>query len=446
MNEALTVRIEWLDAPGVNTPELASTWARYEIWVDGRCVTQVEDTDGTFRRSVHGSLYPLAEWIASNWWVLNFNIRPSAVEPRYWSWPNLRVHRWLAQHNIRAAGDGMAWPNLTLVAEGAVTRAVWVPDPDRSFGPVRFVSIGDAWLRPEGVSEGLARLVNHVLDRLAETGLPKTRLAEEWTAVAKTDDEEREFCRTVARLGLDPYSVDDQTAADVVEIAGNLSDELIGDFFDSADPQALRQAAEWTRRAVVTANKAATTAKHTLQPLYEVALPWTQGPSIDFDRPWAAGYSLARQVREALGVQATAQFDILTWVGRSASTNSAGIQGVVAVDRSRCGVVLSESPVARVGLARARFGQARALGRVLARPQQHSFVLSTARGYDEAVARAFAAELLAPAEGIRRALAALGKQDDAALDAAAKLFGVSPLVIRHQYDNHLAGVTSAADW
>jgi Zn-dependent peptidase ImmA (M78 family) len=76
--------------------------------------------------------------------------------------------------------------------------------------------------------------------------------------------------------------------------------------------------------------------------------------------------------------------------------------------------------------------------RVLTRPRQHSFMLSAARGHDERVAGAFAAELLAPAEGIRRSLEALGRQDDAALEAVAWHYGVSPLLVRHQYDNQLA--------
>jgi Zn-dependent peptidase ImmA (M78 family) len=85
------------------------------------------------------------------------------------------------------------------------------------------------------------------------------------------------------------------------------------------------------------------------------------------------------------------------------------------------------------------------LGRVLVRPRQRSFVLSAARGYDERVAGAFAAELLAPAEGIRQALDALGgRLDEVALDAIAGRFDVSLLVIRHQYDNQLAEIPGAA--
>jgi len=435
MSDAFGVRLEWLDAPGVSTPELGSTWARYEIWIGDRCVTQVEDSDGTFRRSVYGSLYPLAEWVAANWWVLGHDIRPSAVDSRYWTWPSVRAQPWLAHHNLRAAGDGMAWPNLTLVPEGNITRAVWVPDRDRTLRPVRFVSVGEAWARSEEVTEGLATLVDHVLDRLAEAGLPKTRLSEEWAEIASTDDEEGEFCRTVARLGLDPYSIDDRTAAEVLDIAERLPDELVGDFFDNADPRDVRRAGAWTLRALDTATTAATKAQNTLQPLYEATSTDSLGFPVSTERPWTTGYRMAQHVRRVMGVPDTNRFDVSLWVGKTTSgRDSAGIQGVAAVAQGRCGLVQGDS--------RTGFGQARALGRVLTRPQQHSFVLSAARSHDERVAGAFAAELLAPATGIRQALDALGgRLDDAAFDAVARRFGVSPLVIRHQYDNQLAGAT-----
>ncbi|MGY4770319.1 ImmA/IrrE family metallo-endopeptidase (plasmid) [Kribbella sp. CWNU-51] len=436
MSGGVEIRIEWLDAPKVSTPELAATWARYEVWVGNRCATQLEAADGTFRRSVFGSLYPLAEWIASNWWVLTSHVRPSAIESEYWTWSNVRVHNWLRSHNFRGAGDGMAWPNLTLVLEGAVAHAVWAPDVDQVYGSIRFVSGGSAFLPGDEAIEGLARLVDNVLQRLTEAGLPKTWLAEEWQAIASTSAEEQEFCRAVARLGRDPYSVSDELAADVVRVASDLPVELVADFFDSADVDALNDAARWTSRALGLATRASKKADASLIPLYEVA----SATSTDvFERPWQVGYALARSVREQLNSPPTEPFDTLPWVGSSVTTSpSYGLQGVVAVQNDHCGVALGGPPIGRTGAA---FRRARALGHALARPDQHSFVLSAARGYSERVAGAFAAELLAPAAGIRETLDAVGEIGDLGLESVAQHFGVSPLVVRHQYANQLAGTT-----
>jgi len=439
MSTSFDIKIEWLEAPGVATPELAATWARYEIWAGDRCITQVETADGTFRRSVYGSLYPLAYWLASNWWPLTSHVRPSAIDTRYWTWRNYRSYPWLAQHNLRGAGDGMAWPDLTLVPEGSVTRIVWSQDHRRHLTPVRFASDGYEIIRTDEFQIELAGVVDHVLERLVESGLPKTPLAEEWAAIGKADDEEQAFCRTVARMGLDPYSISDEIADDVVDIADKLPAEIREDFFDSADVTFLAGAAAWARRAMSVAGRAAGKAAKNLQPFYGMA---ESRP--DIERPWALGYAMARQLRHELNVKDTDQFDVSPWVGLGdVSAPSYGIQGLVAINDGRCGVVLGSRGS---GAAASRFGQARALGRALTHPGQRQFILSAARGRDERVARAFAAELLAPAEGIRLTLDSIGQSDDSALEIVAQHFRVSPLVVRHQYDNQIAMPSARNIW
>jgi len=431
-------RIEWLEAPGVTTPELAATWARYEIWLGDRCVTQVETADGTFRRGVYGSLYPLAHWIAANWWLLTSHVRPSAIDTRYWTWQNTRTYPWLRNHNFRAAGDGMAWPDLTLVPEGAVTQLVWSQDYSRHLTPVRFASDGSLMIRTDDVRRELTAIVGHVIERLAETGLPKTPLTEDWTEIANADAEEQAFCETSARLGLDPYSIDDSTAAEIINIADQIPADIIDDFFASADAGALAGAAEWARRATPVAGRAAARAHETLQPIRAALATRTGKPfdAAESERPWTTGYAMARELRRALAVADTDDFDISPWVGvGDISAAAHGLGGFAAVSSDRCGVVLGSQGIGTNGK---RFGQARALGRILVRPEQQQFILSAARSHDERVARAFAAELLAPAEGIRQTLDALGKADDSALEAVAQRFRVSPLLVRHQYDNQIA--------
>jgi hypothetical protein len=433
VSASLDFRIEWLDAPGVTTPELAATWARYEMWVGGRCVTQVEAADGTFRRGVYGSLYPLAYWIAANWWLLTSHVRPTAVDSQYWSWQYVRMQPWLRLHNFRGAGDGMAWPDLTVVPEGSVTQLAWRQDYERHSALVRFASDGQQWVRSEDLRTELVAIVTRILDRLAEAGLPKTPIAEEWSSIAAADAEEADFCRTAARMGLDPYSVADETADNIVRTAAVIPAEIANDFFDSVDVAALADAADWTRRAMSAADRAATRVTQSIRALQK-------GISLahrDTGRPWLIGYDMARALRRELAVQATDPFDISPWVGiGNVHAPAHGIYGLATVHDGQCGVVLGDL---RAGATARRFGQARALGRIVAHPGQRQFILSAARSQDEKVARAFAAELLAPAEGIQSALDAIGNDDDNAMDAVASRFKVSPLLIRWQYDNQVAG-------
>jgi hypothetical protein len=435
MSVALDFRVEWLDAPGVTTPELAATWARYEMWVGGRCVTQVEAADGTFRRGVYGSLYPLAYWIASNWWLLTSHVRPSAVDVRYWSWRYVRTQPWLRQHNFRSAGDGMAWPDFTVVPEGQFTRVAWQQDYEHHSGVVRFASDGRKWLQSDDLRTELVGIVRRVLDRLAEAGLPKTPLDEEWMGIAAADNDERKFCQTAARVGLDPYSVADDMAKNIVRAATVIPAEVAGDFFDSADAEAVADAAEWTRRAMSVAGEAAGRATRTIREIVRSAA--THTAQLDTERPWLAGYEMARAIRRELGLVGTDHFDVAPWTGiGNVGAASHGIYGLATVSDDRCGVVLGDR---HAGVTARRFGQARALGRILTRPGQRQFVLSVARSQDEKVARAFAAELLAPAEGIRLALDVLGSDDESAMEAVARQFGVSPLLVQHQHDNQLTG-------
>ena len=431
---AFEVRVEWLDAPDVSTPELAATWARYEVWVDGRCVTQVE-SDATFRRGVYGSLYPLAEWIAANWWFLTKSVRPSATSRRYWTWLNVQRQRWLRNHNLRGAGNGMAWPDVTLVPEGAMTSITWSADRGSVLGPVRFMSSGHAYVNAQVMQTGLARVVEITLERLAEAGLYKTRLAEDWNALGHLDDEETEFCVTAARLGLDPFDVSDQLADEIIQAAEELPAELADDFFDSVDPARLGQAAKWAHRAARVAERASSRARSDLRTL-DAAVADAGSVASAPERVWETGYQMARSVRRRLDLQDLTLFDPSPWIALGAvAEDSAGIQGVAATKNHRLGLVLGD-PL--MSTSSRRFAQATALGHTLARPGQGTFLLSAAHRDDGQVARAFAAELLAPAAGIRQFLDRLGSQDDLALESTARHFRVSPILIRHQYDNQMA--------
>jgi hypothetical protein len=64
-------------------PELAATLARLEIRVGSKWPTIVEEgRNGSIRRSINVSLYPLAEWIVFNWWTLLHSSRSRRVIPQ----------------------------------------------------------------------------------------------------------------------------------------------------------------------------------------------------------------------------------------------------------------------------------------------------------------------------------------------------------------------------
>ncbi|MGB8386162.1 MAG: hypothetical protein WCG47_33835 [Dermatophilaceae bacterium] len=124
---SLRIRVDWEDAPGVASQELAATWCRFAMSVGDQSLTEV-DADGV-RAFLYLSAYPLAEWVAYMWWSLNWEIRVSDRPQRFWSWSHIEAQPWLRRHNLRGAGGGMPWPDVTLVPDGATTAVSWRGGP-----------------------------------------------------------------------------------------------------------------------------------------------------------------------------------------------------------------------------------------------------------------------------------------------------------------------------
>jgi hypothetical protein len=62
------------------------------------------------------AMYPVAEWIAFDWWPLaHKGAAPTAHDPTA-----LRSRR-----SLTSAGDGYAWPDLTIVPHGELAELCW---------------------------------------------------------------------------------------------------------------------------------------------------------------------------------------------------------------------------------------------------------------------------------------------------------------------------------
>lgn len=422
----------WEDAPGVVTPELAATWSRLTIDVDGNYATWVEK-DGTPRNGIYVSAYPLAEWIAFNWWFLMAEFRVSMHPVRTWTWSASSPESWLQRHNFRAAGSGMTWPDLTIVPEGSTMHLAWFgrgpEDGDRG---LRYLSTASERLPSHLVKESLQRFVESVVDRLRETGVSQTPLDREWERIRSTDSEEAPFAEAVARLGIDPYAINEPMADRVIGLDTKLDPELLVEFLDSVDPERLSNAATWleeAKRYLLTAH----TIPPTLQPDLSGISPLQK--SDQGNRPWEIGYAAAREVRTALDWAPTGLADPKQLVTiHPLTTDSGGIEGYVETEHERVLVV----PDVSISPTRLRFQAAHALGLSVLAPSRNRFVLDPAHTDLAQGARAFAAELLAPAQGVGKYLEVLAGPTDAAFDAIAGRFDTSAAVVRWQYENQIS--------
>jgi hypothetical protein len=261
------------------------------------------------------------------------------------------------------------------------------------------------------------------------------RVVNAWSAIRSADSAEAELCRSLAAMGVDPYDPDEATDT-LIEIAQRaiqvLPGELRADFFEGSDPQYLENNLKWVEQAVAS---------------FRPTIGSAEFPTIDpVTAPTAhdTGYLSARRVRsELLGLAADALVPDLTAVlvdhlgwapGCSrAVEGEARLDGIIGLDAARSAPLLliadkRSERAQRFRLARAAFFPVtRNLG-------SSARLLTTAVTRPQRAARAFAAELLAPAAALAERIS--GSLNDEDVEHLADEFLVSPLIIRHQIENH----------
>ncbi len=427
LNGSLLLDVEWLDGSGVRSPELAATWCRLEVEVEGRPVTLVEDqrTRAT-RKGLYCSAYSLAEWVATSWWPLRSHVRPlsdggTSRHPSEDSW------RW---HDMRAASDGFAWPRLSIHPAGDATELVWTADREPR-GVIQYLTSGRVWLDAAEVQQALGRFVELVIDRLDGSGLKETLLHEEWSAITASDEEEASFCDAAAALGLDPYDIGDCQAAAIEQTEGTVGAEMARDLAAVSEPDHLLEDLRWTTRSLTSLGSIGSPNGRLLE--FSSVI---QGDNpAGGDVPWRLGYQRAGVLRRVLAVAEPQPVDLAAIVrlGRAVPGRNPALLGVAGAASEWVRVIPSTG---YSGWA-ARFLQARSLHSALRQPSRPSLV-SAIRTWDAQVERAFAAELLAPAKGLATQLADGGPfVSMAEVQRLAKHFRAPPAVIEHQLENQL---------
>ena len=425
----LRFEIDWVDAQGVSGPELCATWASLRMLVGDSAVTRVLDARAqTVREFVYVPLYPLAEWLVTNWWFLSYEVATPAKEG------NPDFHR---RHALNANREGYAFPNLEVVPSGTRTHIVWAEGRSPWTG-VEFLSQGDIWIDSDDFRETCADLIDRVIRRLESLGVDDTFLQTEWSAIQGVDKEESDFCKTAAGLGWDPYALDETGRLWVPLVADNLGDLLV---------EALPALDAQSPATCFTITNAIERAKRNDLPLERLRLLRSETrPDAGLEpSPWSAGYALAQRLRQNLELDdgpiptlkslAEAIGEDLGLL-RKATRPVGGLAETPMVD----GVVTrnaNENPAFAFrhrGEAGRRFHFCRALAEVWISPGSDA-LLTRAHSECQQRNRAFAAEFLAPSSGLRSRLSG-PVVDGEDIDGLAVEFGVSSQVVEHQIASH----------
>ena len=425
----LSFDFDWVDPEGISGPELSATWASLRIRADDSVVTRVLDTRAkTVRDFVYVPLYPLAEWLVTNWWFITHEVQ----NPVKVGSPEFR-----RRHSLGANREGYAFPDLAVVPAGSRTHIAWKKDPSQ-WTRVEFLDYGQIWVDSDEFHETCADLVDQVIRRLSLLGIDWTLLQEEWDAIQTSDEEESEFCEVAAGLGWDPYALDDANRGYVLLLAdklGVLLDEAVP-ALDATDPitgsSAIVSAIEEAKLNVLPLERIESFRA-------EVGQDSTNGRN-----PWDVGYDWARRLRKNLGLDGQplpTMAQVAEALGEDAESLDEVTQPVDSFNKAPLidGVITrdDDSPAfafRRLGDDARRFHFCRSLAEVLASPCSDALI-TKAHSERQQRNRAFAAEFLAPSSSLKQRVL-LPMIDGDHIDELAEEFGVSSRVIEHQLSNH----------
>lgn len=410
------IKFEWEAAPRVRVSELAATWARLEILLEDEVLTKVEvNRTQSVRDGIYVPLFPIAEWVVANWWLL---------------WNGYRTSSRGSAHNLLSAREGFALPNISFAPTETEIGVHWCPLIAPSAG-LRFLSGGSRVVGKQHVESEFRRLVDGVLERLSSNGL-HSYLFDEWNAIqeAEQDPETRPFCERVARLGLDPFDIDDSIAGQIENLGTLLPEPMLDDFCDVIPLSQIDAGASVVGRFVDSARNQTPASGNW------VAFRESTGQG-SAGRPWRDGYSQARLLRQRLMLTGPVPEALEQYL--SGELGSLQTIEFSPPDRIDAISVPTSTSAPVLGLRSQlheeskRFNLCRALGDYLHDGQPS--LVTRARTEHQQRNRAFAAEFLAPADLIRRKLRDhwVGEQD---IEDIAREFRVSDFVIRHQMVNH----------
>ena len=410
-------RFEWVDAAPSPDCTARHTMAALSISAGGSSVTSVRDRRSrVYRDHVVVPLFNLAEWLVNNWWHLWYETGDTVQQK-----PGFEQ-----RHSLAFAGDGFVLPQLTIVPSSGRMHLRWIRWAPL-YAAVEFVDEAETFVSRADLETEFRTIVEAVVERLrgmdAESP-PSVSLVEAWDAINALDPEEVEFSGAAALLGIDPFDVENSVAETIAAFWQRTAPSIREEALASADERTLCRVSKWLEQTVETLR--ITGQKNDWTKIRAALSP------IRATEPWRRGYELADSVRRHLGVgdgrfEFQAHGPLAVHHGEGVPPCSR-IHGLVAKDAPAC-VTTSRSETGK------RFLLARALGDYVGRPEPGVGILTSLFTDRQAQSRAFAAELLAPAESLRSRLDDRFADDDT-IDEIGREFGVSGQVVLHQIENH----------
>jgi hypothetical protein len=426
--------VDWLPPLAGEPPEVADTAALLRIEVGGHFATQAEDAlSRSLRNAIRGSAYPVALWLAANWWRLRWEPPPSGNRK-----PSLD---WRMSHLLPAAGHGFLWPELEFASDGAEGMELTCrASPPGTRETLRFLSRFRRRISASDFERAAVTFIEQVVGRLRETGHAASPLSELWVSLKaeRADRALSQLRRLEAMAGFDPEEAPADVTCGLRGVAGKAGEEAAAEVASALGSvpgftAAIGQLHQLADRPGLKAGMPAAAEVSAL----------LRAPAVRTGRthPAALGERVARTARATWGLgddpvsdERLADLLGIPAAGLRPVPNGATPPVGLGVRKERAGAGAELHLRGRMRQDR-RFEAGRLLCDQAATPPGEAWLLattgSTAR---QQVQRAFSAELLAPIGALLERLGA--DRSDEAMAMVAEQFDVAPLVVRSQLANH----------
>lgn len=432
----IDTKINWQSSDGIEGSELKATYGDLHIAVDDVPITRILDKrDQTARDYITVSAYPLAEWIATNWFNLLYGPKIKTIKPG--SNPS---------NSIRHAGQGYPFPELSFNSLGRTCEITWKGYDSGNDG-IEFLSRGHYTISTAQLKISLERLVNIVMLRLEAMGVHNTYLQEHWGYIMCMQEDEIAFCKASARIGYNPFLVPKNISTLLIKHSNFFNEETYDELLYALNPDEL--------------SKTLPSINSYVESMKEFQ-PVKFNPPKKFRRtsnilPFLNGYKLANQITKSQSIpdpigslgQLSSELKIpedslYETVAKPADTISPSIlalQTIATDDRPVLRVFNNRYDTSSVdtdpGLI---FKTTRAFGAYLLDSSSSINFVSSAYSDSQAANRAFAAELIMPSRFLKSKLKGRRNRpvSEELLADIAETHNVSYMVVKHQYQNHIA--------
>ena len=269
--------------------------------------------------------------------------------------------------------------------------------PDRAISEsrmVRFISSGYKRVSSEELWLAFSSIIEQVINRMRQQGVTKSPLTEEWERISAAQRGKGNFFKKITRVDIYPYAEGARFTDGIIRAASTLAEDILTDFLDVARPDAIEEEIDWVLSSTDISVEHSVDLTNGLPRVAHIEDATTYR-----QYPWRTGWRSASLLRAELGLEPSDS----ARTGDSVRRPSLSPWPIKGCRRSVMRMALRWGssccpgtwPEDRVGSPKTR-----AIWHLLDNPKG-IFLVVASYGIRQKIERAFAAEFLAPAEGIR---------------------------------------------